>query len=301
VIVGIAIIFLFVEYKFFKEQATKMIELQEEYRSYIVAIKKVLQDYNSLKEKGNGGSGDSSTSDAQEYSYLAWQAAQAECEEVQTDTKDSFLLVNRESSYLKKSMIDYMRTQKLDHMINQVDLNEWQDYHEQLLSGYKPAIQKNKTMRSTRRITTKKNRTTYMAPLTSYKDINLSWPIERSKFWLSCFFGPRKKPRGFHTGIDLAAMQHTDITAATRGVVVRAGFYPGYGNLVDISHNAKYRTRYAHLHKIKVKVGDTVNENTIIGTVGSTGRVVKKGKDASHLHFEVHAYGKQINPMYFFA
>jgi murein DD-endopeptidase MepM/ murein hydrolase activator NlpD len=37
------------------------------------------------------------------------------------------------------------------------------------------------------------------------------------------------------------------------------------------------------------------------GKVGSTGHVRKKiGRDASHLHFEIAAYGKKVNPLSFF-
>ena len=61
---------------------------------------------------------------------------------------------------------------------------------------------------------------------------------------------------------------------------------------------SKYRTRYAHLDKILVKVGKKVSQNQCIGKVGDTGFIRKKGRDGSHLHFEVLAFGKQMNPLY---
>ena len=72
----------------------------------------------------------------------------------------------------------------------------------------------------------------------------------------------------------------------------------GYGNMIVIEHNSKYRTRYAHLDKILVRIGTKVAQNDRIGKVGDTGFIRKKGRDGSHLHFEVLAFGKQMNPLY---
>ncbi len=132
----------------------------------------------------------------------------------------------------------------------------------------------------------------------------LSWPIDRSQFWLSSPFGPRKKPDGswgFHTGIDMAAVWGTLIKAAADGVVVEAGYAHAYGNRVVIMHASKIKTLYAHLAKIDVNVGDAVKKGDIIGKVGDTGHVRKRGHDASHLHFEVYSAGKRVNPSYFLA
>lgn len=88
---------------------------------------------------------------------------------------------------------------------------------------------------------------------------------------------------------------------AAEGIVVEARNATGYGKTVVVAHSRKYRTRYAHLDKILVKPGQKVTRSDTIGRVGSTGYVrSKKGRDASHLHFEVYAFGKKVNPMYFF-
>src|ERR1051325_11399402 len=84
-------------------------------------------------------------------------------------------------------------------------------------------------------------------------DITFAWPIDRSQFWLSSPYGPRRNPnrtRGFHWGIDMAAIKGTTVSAVASGTVVEAGFNKGYGNTIVIKHNDKYRTRYAHLHRI---------------------------------------------------
>lgn len=132
------------------------------------------------------------------------------------------------------------------------------------------------------------------------RDFIFSWPIDRSKFWLSSLFGPRKmknsKPR-FHPGIDMAAHKGTPVKAAAPGIILESYWNNGYGNCIIIAHNKKYKTRYAHLNTRKVKRGQKVKRGELIGTVGDTGLVRKSGKDASHLHFEVYAFERHINPL----
>lgn len=128
------------------------------------------------------------------------------------------------------------------------------------------------------------------------------WPIKKNKYWLSSFFGPRRKPDrswGFHYGIDMAALKGTLVYAAARGTVLYAGFQRGYGNTVLISHSQRYTTRYAHLETLCTCVGEVVGPEKVIGTVGDTGYTITRGKDASHLHFEVADRGKQVNPLPF--
>ena len=134
-------------------------------------------------------------------------------------------------------------------------------------------------------------------------DISFAWPLDRSQFWISSFYGARRKPDrswGFHYGIDMAAIKGTPVKAVAPGVVVEAGVNKGYGNTVVIMHNRKYKSRYAHLHRIYVRVGQSVDIGHCIGAVGDTGLVRKRGKYASHLHFEAYVYNKRVNPLYFF-
>lgn len=128
-------------------------------------------------------------------------------------------------------------------------------------------------------------------------------PIDKKFFWLSSPFGKRKKvdgTQGFHHGIDMASPYGTSVKAVGNGVVIQAEYVKGYGNVVVISHDRRYKTRYAHLSSILVRVGQRVRSGKIIGKVGATGYVRKSGKDASHLHFEVEIDGKRMNPICFF-
>ncbi len=127
------------------------------------------------------------------------------------------------------------------------------------------------------------------------------WPLDRSIFWISSFYGPRKLGRAvrMHAGIDLAALKGTPVMAAGGAKVVAAGYVSGYGNMIMLQHNRKYRTRYAHLNSIKVQVGQIVKRGQVIATVGNTGFVKAEHGDASHLHFEVYTFDKHVNPIRF--
>jgi murein DD-endopeptidase MepM/ murein hydrolase activator NlpD len=130
------------------------------------------------------------------------------------------------------------------------------------------------------------------------------WPIDQNKFWISSPYGPRKRPDGsfeFHGGIDMAALRGTPIYSAKAGIVEQAGWRRGYGNTILVRHEGGMKTRYAHLASIVVYPGDRVDRSTMIGRVGDTGLVRSKGKDASHLHYEVYVHGKRVNPFHYTA
>ena len=82
--------------------------------------------------------------------------------------------------------------------------------------------------------------------------------------------------------------------AAGRGTVEVAGWNGGYGRYIRIRHNGDYKTAYAHLSRFArgVTAGKRVRQGQIIGYVGTSGR-----STGPHLHYEVHAKGRQINPL----
>ena len=75
----------------------------------------------------------------------------------------------------------------------------------------------------------------------------------------------------FHKGIDIARPYNRTIKAADNGVVVFAGWDGGYGKKIIIDHRNGFRTVYAHLATISVRVGQTVQKGQKIGVMGSTG------------------------------
>lgn len=111
-------------------------------------------------------------------------------------------------------------------------------------------------------------------------------------------FGVRSDPfRGgaaMHQGIDLAGPIGTPIHATADGVVGRAEWANGYGNLVELEHGKGIQTRYGHLSKIIVKPNTRVKRGDLIALMGSTGR-----STGSHLHYEVRIDGRAVNPLPF--
>jgi murein DD-endopeptidase MepM/ murein hydrolase activator NlpD len=104
-------------------------------------------------------------------------------------------------------------------------------------------------------------------------------------------FGPRGNR--FHEGIDFPAPAGTPVGAARAGHVVFAGpSGSGWGTLVVIGHGNGVRTRYAHLSKVLVEVGESVSVGAVVGRVGSTGE-----STGPHLHFEVVVRGANVDPL----
>ena len=115
------------------------------------------------------------------------------------------------------------------------------------------------------------------------------------KVVITSTFGYRTDPftgrTAFHSGIDFSGSQGTDIYTVAAGVVSFAGVKSGYGNVVEVTHGDGYVTRYAHAQSLVAKVGDLVAKDQLIAYMGSTGR-----STGTHLHYEVLANGKQIDP-----
>lgn len=113
---------------------------------------------------------------------------------------------------------------------------------------------------------------------------------------LSSNFGRRSAPtRGastYHKGVDWATPVGTAVVASCSGTVVRAGWGSGYGYVVYINHPDGRQTRYGHLSKVLVKVGQTVSQGDKIALSGNTGR-----STGPHLHFEILIGGSQVNPL----
>jgi murein DD-endopeptidase MepM/ murein hydrolase activator NlpD len=118
----------------------------------------------------------------------------------------------------------------------------------------------------------------------------------KNAFRFTSKFGFRRDPktggRRMHNGVDFAAGNGTPLYATADGVVIHAGWGSGYGRLVKIQHEFGIETRYAHMSKMRVKVGQRVSRGDRIGDMGASGRVT-----GVHLHYEVRVGGKPVNPM----
>lgn len=115
---------------------------------------------------------------------------------------------------------------------------------------------------------------------------------------ISSKFGPRRDPflkrMAHHAGIDFRTKYGLAILATGDGTVTYAKRKGGYGKMVEIDHGDGIVTRYAHLSRISVKVGDKVTVGTKVGASGSTGR-----STGPHLHYEVRINDRAVNPQLF--
>jgi murein DD-endopeptidase MepM/ murein hydrolase activator NlpD len=118
----------------------------------------------------------------------------------------------------------------------------------------------------------------------------------KSGYRFTSGFGQRRDPktggRRMHEGVDFAGPVGTPLYATGDGVVTYAGWQSGYGRLVKIKHEFGIETRFAHLSKINVNVGQRVSRGDRIGDMGASGRVT-----GPHLHYEVRVGGQAVNPM----
>jgi len=109
-------------------------------------------------------------------------------------------------------------------------------------------------------------------------------------------FGGRSDPftgePGTHTAVDISSAVGQPVRAPADGIVVKAEWANGYGNVVYLSHGYGYSTRYGHLSGYAVRPGQRVQRGDIIGYVGSTGR-----STGPHLHYEVRVNNNPVNPL----
>jgi murein DD-endopeptidase MepM/ murein hydrolase activator NlpD len=105
---------------------------------------------------------------------------------------------------------------------------------------------------------------------------------------------PVNKKRSFHNGLDMAGVMNTSVYAPAPGTVIYSGPKGRYGNVVEVDHGFGLVTRYAHLNKNLVEVGDVVGHRQRIALLGNSGR-----STGPHLHYEVRFDGRPMDPMKF--
>lgn len=126
-------------------------------------------------------------------------------------------------------------------------------------------------------------------------------PVRGTEIYrISSYFGHRMDPfykvDKFHGGLDYSAPVGTPVYVTGDGVVEKVvKSQKGYGNFIIVDHGYGYKTRYAHLNTMKVKVKEKVSRGQEIATIGNTGK-----STAPHLHYEVIKNNRAVDPIHFF-
>ncbi|MGN0151887.1 MAG: peptidoglycan DD-metalloendopeptidase family protein [Wujia sp.] len=94
-----------------------------------------------------------------------------------------------------------------------------------------------------------------------------------------------------HDGVDMAVSVGSPVVATDDGVVIRSEYYGGYGYCIDIDHGEGIVSRYGHLSRMDVNVGQSVKQGEQIALSGNTGN-----STGPHLHFELRINGVAVNP-----
>jgi len=125
-----------------------------------------------------------------------------------------------------------------------------------------------------------------------YSTIPSIWPVRGQ---VSAGFGQRMDPfsgeGAFHAGLDISAPLGTPVVATADGIVLLATPEAGYGQQVVIDHGYGITTKYSHLSRIYVVLGQEVKRGQVIAAVGMTGKTT-----GPHLHYEVLVHDTPVNP-----
>jgi murein DD-endopeptidase MepM/ murein hydrolase activator NlpD len=120
-----------------------------------------------------------------------------------------------------------------------------------------------------------------------------SWPV---RGWITSRFGMRQPPfwdgLTFHQGLDIANEEGSSVKAPADGIVIYSGWQGSYGKLIVIDHGYGYSTRYGHLQRSLVNIGQRVKRGQVIAFLGTTGR-----STAPHMHFEIRNHGVPVDPL----
>ncbi|MBD3885534.1 M23 family metallopeptidase [Phormidium tenue FACHB-886] len=94
-----------------------------------------------------------------------------------------------------------------------------------------------------------------------------------------------------HQGLDFTAAYGSLVQATAPGVIEEAGWDTRFGNRIVINHGYGYLTLYAHLSKLTVAEGTSVERNQVLGYLGNSGR-----SSTPHLHYGIYRNGFVVDP-----
>lgn len=108
-------------------------------------------------------------------------------------------------------------------------------------------------------------------------------------------YGPRRQGQTTsyvrHSGYTYDVAAGTQVRAIGPGLVVYAGWFEGYGQVVILDHGVGYHSVYAHLSKLSVEVSAPIKRGDQLGLSGASGSL-----EGDKLYFEMRKDGSPINP-----
>ncbi|MCB9745459.1 MAG: peptidoglycan DD-metalloendopeptidase family protein [Alphaproteobacteria bacterium] len=123
----------------------------------------------------------------------------------------------------------------------------------------------------------------------------LRWPVSGGSLLRG--FGPYTDPAtgtaARSLGLDINAPRHTPIRSVADGTVTFQQFVPGLGLTIVVSHG-DYASVYSHCGAVRVRKGQSVTRDQVIGTVGETGVTDNLGP---RVHFEIRYHNTPQDPM----
>lgn len=178
-----------------------------------------------------------------------------------------------------------------------VDVEELLSKHEALSSGGPfipaefPDLGRDDLNRTIRDLSTQIARWDRLAAMMDV--LPLGYPVTNPR--ITSGYGNRRDPftgaLALHSGIDFRGQKGEFAYSTAPGVVKYAKMRGNYGIVVDVDHGMGFVTRFAHLDKALVKVGDEVQVGTRVGLIGNTGRSTGR-----HLHYEIRYKNQPRNP-----
>jgi murein DD-endopeptidase MepM/ murein hydrolase activator NlpD len=103
--------------------------------------------------------------------------------------------------------------------------------------------------------------------------------------------GQKRNP---HLALDLDGNLGDPVVAPLKAKVILTGDFFYTGKTIFLDHGKGLYTTYAHLSEISVTVGEVIQQGSVIGLIGATGRVT-----GPHLHWTVYFDDNAVNPTSF--
>jgi len=228
------------------------------------------------------------------YTYkLKSLSEQLKQSKVNYSIKDS--INKRNISYFKEKIISARSKKKDEAYMNEIDLIREKEISDKLLFELEQSEIKNKLLRTKDTLykVIKKEISNKHSSINNLEIPNNFKPPVKGKIYITSKYGnrihPITKENDFHSGIDIRA-NNQEIFSVMPGKVTKVNYDKKLGIYVEVTHENEYKSIYGHLSEILVLEDTLVDNDTIIGISGNTGRT-----NAPHLHFVMKKGNKHIN------